>query len=415
MIHDIMPGTEERLSEKMTAGYVGFDPTASSLQIGNLAAIMLLVHFQRAGHKPIALVGGATGMIGDPSGKSEERKLLSMDEIQSNLEHFKSQLMKFLDFGGGPNPAEIVNNHDWMSPMGVLDFLRDVGKHLTVNYMLAKDSVQKRLESGLSFTEFSYQLLQGYDFYWLYKNKACVFQMGGADQWGNITAGCELIRRKAAGDAFALTCPLITKADGTKFGKSAAGEKIWLDPSMTSPYKFYQFWLNVSDDEALRYIKIFTLLSHEEIEAIRRRHLAAPHDRPLQKELAREITVRVHSEEQYRMAVQASGILFGEGTPEALKAFSESDLLIVFEEVPRFVVAKSEVEAGIPIVDFLSVKTSVFPSKGEARRMLQGGGVFINKEKVGDPGYSITPEALLRNRYIVVQKGKKNYYLVKVE
>jgi tyrosyl-tRNA synthetase len=415
MIHDIMPGTEERLMEKMTAGYIGFDPTAASLQIGNLAAIMLLVHFQHAGHKPIALIGGATGMIGDPSGKSEERKLLSPDEIKNNLEHFKIQLTKFLDFGEGVSAAEIVNNYDWVSGMGVLDFLREVGKHLTVNYMMAKDSVQKRLESGLSFTEFSYQLLQGYDFFWLYKNKSCVFQMGGADQWGNITAGCELIRRKVAGEAFALTCPLITKADGTKFGKSEAGKKIWLDPSMTSPYKFYQFWLNVADDDALRFIKVFTMHSKEEIEAIAEQHLAAPHDRPLQKALAKDITIRVHSEAQYRMAVAASGILFGEGTPETLKTLSENDLLIVFEEVPRFTIAKTEMEAGVPIIDFLAVKTSIFPSKGEARRMLQGGGIFINKEKVSDPDRTLTTAALLSNRYIVVQKGKKNYYLVMVE
>ncbi len=412
MIHDIMPGTEERLAEKTAVGYVGFDPTASSLQIGNLAAIMLLVHFQRAGHKPIALVGGATGMIGDPSGKSAERNLLSVEEIRGNLEHFKVQLAKFLEFGSGSNAAEIVNNFDWTSGLGLLDFLRDIGKHLTVNYMMAKDSVHKRLESGLSFTEFSYQLLQGFDFLWLYKNKSCVLQMGGADQWGNITAGCELIRRKVGGEAFALTCPLLTKADGTKFGKSEAGEKIWLDPAMTSPYKFYQFWLNVGDDEALRYLKVFTVLSQEEIEAIRARHLAAPHDRPLQKALAKDITTRVHSGADCQTAMEASALLFGEGTSEALKRLSEKDLLNVFEAVPHFTIARTELENGVPLIDFLAVKTAIFSSKGEAKRMLMGGGVCINKERVSDPASAVTTGALLQGRYVVVQKGKKNYYLV---
>jgi tyrosyl-tRNA synthetase len=414
MIQDIVPGTEERLNAEMAAGYVGFDPTAASLQIGNLVAIMLLVHFQSAGHKPIALIGGATGMIGDPSGKNAERNLLSTDEIAGNAEHIREQLAKFIDFGKGPNAAEIVNNFDWMNGMGVLDFLRDVGKHLTVNYMMAKDSVQKRLESGLSFTEFSYQLLQGYDFLWLYRNKSCVFQMGGADQWGNITAGCELIRRKAGGEAFALTCPLLTKADGTKFGKSEAGEKIWLDPAMTSPYTFYQFWLNVADEEALRYMKVFTLLSQEEIDAIRASHLAAPHERALQKALARDITTRVHSEADCRAAMDASSILFGEGTAEALKRLPENDLLAVFEAVPHFTVARSELETGVPLIDLLAMKTSIFASKGEAKRMLAGGGVFVNKEKVSDPAQALTTAALLKDRYIVVQKGKKNYYFVTV-
>jgi tyrosyl-tRNA synthetase len=414
MIHDIMPGTEENLMERVTTGYIGFDPTAASLQIGNLAAIMMLVHFQRSGHKPIALVGGATGMIGDPSGKSEERNLMSPDEITSNLERFKVQLSKFLEFGQRPNSAEIVNNYDWVSGMSLLDFLRDIGKHLTVNYMLAKDSVQKRLQTGLSFTEFSYQLLQGYDFLWLFKNKSCVFQMGGADQWGNITAGCELIRRITGGAAFALTCPLLTKADGTKFGKSEAGEKIWLDPSMTSPYKFYQFWLNVTDDDALKYLKVFTLQSKDEIEATYCLHLAAPHDRPLQKALAKDITTRVHSEADCAMAIEASALLFGGGTAEALRAFSEKDLLAVFEGVPQFTVDRADLESGIPLIDLLAIKTTIFPSKGEAKRMLIGGGVFINKEKVSDPALAIGADRLLNSRYMVVQKGKKNYYLLKV-
>ena len=415
MVHDVMPGTDIRLKEKPVVGYVGFDPTASSLQIGNLVAIMLLVQFQRAGHKPLALIGGATGMIGDPSGKSEERNLLSLDEIRNNLECFKVQLSKFLDFGTGPIAAEIVNNFDWFKDIGVLDFLRDVGKHLTVNYMLAKDSVQNRLESGLSFTEFSYQLLQGYDFYWLYKNKNCVFQMGGSDQWGNITAGCELIRRKAAGNAFALTCPLLTKADGTKFGKSEAGEKLWLNPSMTSPYRFYQFWLNSADDDALRYLKVFTVKSQEEIDAVRQEHLAAPHQRALQKALAKDITIRVHSEAEFKTAFEASSLLFGDGTAEGLKALSEDDLLGVFEGVPQFTLAKTDLDRGVPLLDMLAISTAIFPSKGEARRMVASGGVFINKERITDPALCITSQRLLNNRYLVVQKGKKNYYLIMAE
>ena len=415
MIHDIMPGTEELLQQRKVTGYVGFDPTAASLQIGNLVAIMLLVQFQRAGHMPIALVGGATGMIGDPSGKSEERNLLSVDEIRFNLECFKKQLSKFLDFSSGSNRAIIVNNYDWFKDVQFLDFLRDAGKHLTVNYMIAKDSVKSRLESGISFTEFSYQLLQAYDFYWLYKNNDCVLQMGGSDQWGNITAGCELIRRKDGAEAFALTCPLLTKSDGTKFGKSAAGEKIWLDPAMTSPYRFYQFWLNCADDDARRFIRIFTLLSREEIEGICRQHDAAPHERPLQKALARDITVRVHSEADWRTAVESSSVLFGEGTTEALKKLSEQDLLSMFEGVPQVSIAKSELEGGANIVDFLSVKTSILASKGEAKRLIQNGGVSVNKMKVADAAFSVTSDLLLNGKYILVQKGKKNYVLVKAE
>ena len=414
MVHDIMPGTRERLLTGPCAGYVGFDPTAPSLQIGNFATIMLLVHFQRAGHKPIALVGGATGMIGDPSGKSEERKLLSPEEIDFNLGRFKVQLSKFLDFEGGPAGAEIVNNYDWFKDMGFLEFLRDAGKHLSVNYMLAKDSVQSRLTTGISFTEFSYQLLQGYDFYWLYKNLGCAIQMGGSDQWGNITAGCELIRRKAQGSAFALTTPLITKADGTKFGKSEAGEKIWLDPAMTSPYKFYQFWLNVSDDEALKYLKVFSILSSEEIEGLRISHESAPHERALQKALAKEVTVRVHSEVDYLTAVESSRILFGDGTTEGLKKIPENDLLSMFEGVPQFTLAKSDIERGISVIELLADKTAIIASKGEAKRLIQNGGVFINKTKVTEDSNVVGVADLIGGRYIVVQKGKKNYYLVKV-
>jgi tyrosyl-tRNA synthetase len=414
MIHDMMPGTAEMLAKPGATGYVGFDPTASSLQLGNFVPIMLLVHFQRAGHKPLALIGGATGMIGDPSGKSEERNLLSLDEIQHNLECFRKQLTKFLDFSG-PGAAEIVNNHDWFKNVRFLEFLRDVGKHLTVNYMIAKDSVQSRLESGISFTEFSYQLLQAYDFYWLYTNKNCALQMGGSDQWGNITAGCELVRRKAGGEAFALTCPLLTKADGTKFGKSAAGEKIWLDPTMTSPYRFYQFWLNTTDEDARRFIKFFTLLTQEEINAIVAQHDAAPHTRTLQKALAKDVTIRVHSASDWEAAVEASSILFGEGTTDALKKVSETDLLTMFEGVPQATIAKTELEAGINIVDLLTSKCTIVPSKGEAKRLIQNNGIFINKEKVADANAVVKTDSLLNGKYILAQKGKKNYVLIKAE
>jgi tyrosyl-tRNA synthetase len=414
MIHDVMPGTEEQLLKEMTAAYIGYDPTSDSLHIGNLASIMMLVHFQRAGHKPIVLVGGATGMVGDPSGKSEERNLLDENVLRHNQECIQKQLEKFLDFSKPGNPAEMVNNYDWTKEFGFLQFLREVGKHLTVNYMMAKDSVKNRMESGsgISFTEFSYQLLQGYDFCWLYEHKNCKLQMGGSDQWGNIVTGTELIRRKLGGEAFALTCPLITKADGGKFGKTESGN-IWLDPKKTSPYKFYQFWLNTSDEDAAEYIRKFTLLSQAEIGEAISQHAEAPHMRALQKLLAKDITIRVHSEEEYFSAVEASEILFGKGTTESLKKLSEDTLLSVFEGVPQSEVAKSEIVNKINVVDFLSGTTQIFPSKGEARRMLKEGGVAINKQKATED-FEINESLLLNNKYLLVQKGKKNYYLVKV-
>jgi len=418
MIHDMTPGTGEQLSKEITKGYVGFDPTADSLHIGNLMPVMLLVHLQRSGHKPIVLVGGATGRVGDPSGKTEERQLLSVEAINHNLESQKKQLMKFLDFESGENNAEVVNNYDWFENYRFLDFIRDVGKHITVNYMLAKDSVKKRLETGMSFTEFSYQLVQGYDFYWLYANKGCKLQLGGSDQWGNIVTGTELIRRKyfdegkGEAEAFALTCPLITRSDGSKFGKSEGGN-VWLDPERTSPYKFYQYWLNVSDEDAVKLIKYFTLLNKEEIEDLNRRHEEAPHLRTLQKALARDVTIRVHSRDDFEMAVEASNILFGKGTTDSLKQLSESFLLSVFEGVPQFEVPKSAVEKGTGIIDFVSELTGIFGSKGEARRMLKDNGVAVNKVKVGED-YTIKSNDLLRNKYILLQKGKKNYFLVKV-
>jgi tyrosyl-tRNA synthetase len=417
MIHDMTPGTEEQLQKEMTSGYIGFDPTADSLHIGNLVPVMLLVHLQRCGHKPVVLVGGATGMVGDPSGKTEERQLLSIDQIRYNLVCQKKQLVKFLNFTEGENKAELVNNFDWFEQYSFLDFIRDIGKHITVNYMLAKDSVKKRLESGMSFTEFSYQLVQGYDFYWLYRNKGCKLQLGGSDQWGNIVTGTELIRRKYSADgegeavAFALTCPLITKADGTKFGKSEGGN-VWLDAQKTSPYKFYQYWLNASDEDAEKWIRYFTLLSHEEIDDLTRQHKEAPHLRILQKALAKDVTVRVHSSEDYRQALEASEILFGKGTTETLKRLGEDVLLSVFEGVPQSEISRTDIEHGIPIVDFLTEKTNIFPSKGEARRMLKDNGVAVNKEKAKEE-YQITTGDLLNNKYILVQKGKKNYFLVK--
>ncbi len=419
MIHTMMPGTDEQLRKEMTTAYLGIDPTADSLHIGHLCGVMMLRHFQRCGHKPIALVGGATGMIGDPSGKSAERNLLDEATLRHNQEAIKAQLARFLDFESNqPNRAELVNNYDWMKDVSFLDFAREVGKHITVNYMMAKDSVQKRLNGeardGLSFTEFTYQLLQGFDFYHLYMTKNCRLQLGGSDQWGNITTGYELVRRKAGGEVFALTCPLITKADGGKFGKTESGN-IWLDARYTSPYKFYQFWLNVSDADAEKYLKIFTFLTKEEIEALAAEHAQNPGARPLQKRLAREVTVMVHGEDNYNAAVEASAILFSNEAREALMRLDEGTLLDIFEGVPSFSVAKADVEAGIPLLEFLVTSTKVFPSKGEARKMVQGNGVSINKEKVTDPNLNVDASMLIAGRYILVQRGKKNYYLVTVD
>lgn len=414
MLHDCIPGTEELLGKEMVSGYIGFDPTSDSLGVGNLVQIMTLLHFQNCGHKPIALVGGATGMVGDPSGKSQERNLLDEETLTHNLNSQKKQLEKFLNFDCGANSAEIVNNYDWFKGISFLDFIRDTGKHISVNYMLAKDSVKNRLENGMSFTEFSYQLVQGFDFYYLWKNKGVKLQMGGSDQWGNIVTGTELIRRKASGEAYALTTPLIKKADGTKFGKTESGN-IWLDRTKTSPYKFYQFWLNASDEDVKNYIRIFSLLSKEEIERLEVEHAAAPNLRVLQKTLAKEITIRVHSEKDYNAAVEASEILFGKGTSDSLKKVSQEDFLSVFEGVPQFNIAKSDLTSGINIVDFLAEKTKIFPSKGEARKMIQGGGVFINKNKIENSELLISANDLINNQYILAQKGKKNYFLVKAE
>ena len=417
MIHDMMPGLEEQLKKEVTTAYLGIDPTADSLHIGHLVGVMLLKHFQVSGHKPIALVGGATGMIGDPSGKSQERNLLDEPTLRHNQECLKKQLSKFLDFESDvPNAAEMVNNYDWMIKFGFLEFIRDIGKHITVNYMMAKDSVKKRLDpesgvAGMSFTEFTYQLVQGTDFLHLYETKNCKLQMGGSDQWGNITTGTELIRRKAGGEAFALTCPLIKKADGTKFGKTEEGN-VWLDPDRTSPYKFYQFWLNTSDEDAEKYIKIFTLLSREEIDTLVVQHREAPHLRLLQKKLAEEITVMVHSRKDYEMAVSASEILFGKGTADELKNLDEKTFLAVFEGVPQFTVSKSEIENGINVIELLAGKTAVFESKGELRRTIQGNGLSINKEKIMDADLMIDSSFLISEKYILAQKGKKNYSLI---
>ncbi len=416
MVHDMMPGTEECLQQGMTSAYVGIDPTADSLHIGHLVGVMMLRHFQRAGHRPIALVGGATGMIGDPSMKSAERNLLDEDTLRHNQEGIQKQLAKFLDFDSdAPNAAKLVNNYDWMKDYTFLNFIRDIGKHITVNYMMAKDSVKKRLSAdsnvGMSFTEFSYQLLQGYDFMYLYQHENCKLQMGGSDQWGNITTGTELIRRELNREAYALTCPLITKADGGKFGKTETGN-VWLAPNYTSPYKFYQFWLNVSDADAAKYIKIFTALSRKEIGALEQEQAAAPHLRPLQKRLAQEITTMVHSAEDYEMAVEASHILFGQATSETLKKIDEATLLSVFEGVPQFEISRDELAAGIKAVDLCTEKAAVFPSKGEMRKMVQNGGVSINKEKLDEFDATIDAGALLNGKYLLVQRGKKNYFLL---
>lgn len=417
MIQDIMPGTEEKLMEGPTGAYVGIDPTADSLHIGHLVSVMILKHFQNCGHKPFALIGGATGMIGDPSMKSQERNLLDEETLAHNVACIRKQLSRFLDFeSDAPNRAELVNNYDWMKGYSFLEFTRDIGKHITVNYMMSKDSVKKRLSSesreGMSFTEFTYQLLQGYDFLWLYENRGCTLQMGGADQWGNITTGSELIRRILGKEAYALTCPLITKADGGKFGKTEKGN-IWLDPERTSPYQFYQFWLNVSDDDAVKYIKIFTMLSKEEIESASAAHSEAPHQRILQKLLAKEITIMVHGQEEYEKAVSASDILFGNATSDSLKALDERTFLQVFDGVPMFGLDADKLP--LNIIDLLSVETAVFPSKGECRKMIQGGGVSINKDKVADINAVVGQESLIEGKYILAQRGKKNYYLINVK
>jgi len=419
MIHDMMPGTKEQLDKELTSAYVGIDPTADSLHIGHLVSVMMLKHFQIAGHKPIALVGGATGMIGDPSGKSQERNLLDEPTLRHNQECIKKQLSRFLDFeSDAPNAAEMVNNYDWMKDFSFLNFIRDIGKHITVNYMMSKDSVKKRLDSdsgaGMSFTEFTYQLVQGTDFLHLYQEKNTKLQMGGSDQWGNITTGTELIRRKTGGEAFALTCPLIKKADGTKFGKTESGN-VWLDRKLTSPYKFYQFWLNTSDEDAERYIKIFTLLSQDEVEELIEKHAEAPHLRLLQKRLAEEVTVMVHSREDYDLAVEASQILFGQGTAELLNKLDEETFLSVFDGVPQFKLSAKELGEGIKVVDLLAEKAMVFPSKGELRRTIQGNGLCINKDKVTDAELLVNSGFLIGNKYILIQKGKKNYFLLIAE
>ncbi len=411
MIHDMMPGTAEQLNKEMTTAYVGIDPTAGSLHIGHLVSVMLLKHLQRAGHKPVVLVGGATGMIGDPSGKAEERNLLDVETLRYNQEAIKKQLTRFLDFTTGENRAELVNNYDWMKEFSFLEFIRDVGKHITVSYMMAKDSVKKRLGTGLSFTEFSYQLVQGYDFLHLFQEKNCRLQMGGSDQWGNIVTGTELIRRKTGGEAFALTCPLITKSDGSKFGKTEEGN-VWLDRKLTSPYRFYQFWLNVSDDDAEKYLKIFTLLTPGEISEAVKKHSVAPHERLLQKLLAREVTVMVHSAEDYEAAVEASQVLFGKGTAETLSRLDEGSFLDLFEGVPNYSVELTLVDSPYPLSELVTADTGIFSSKGEYRRLVQGGGLGINKEKVADPDMTIDRTRLIKDKYLLVQKGKKNYFLI---
>lgn len=419
MLHDIMPGTEDMLKKECITAYVGIDPTADSLHIGHLCSVMMLKHFQRCGHKPIVLVGGATGMIGDPSGKSDERNLLDEDTLRHNQEAIRLQLQKFLDFGDdAPNAAELVNNYDWMKDVTFLDFARNIGKHITVNYMMSKDSVKRRLNgefsAGMSFTEFTYQLLQGFDFLHLYRTKNCKLQMGGSDQWGNITTGTELIRRIEQSEAFALTCPLITKADGTKFGKTETGN-IWLSAEYTSPYKFYQFWLNTADEDAERYIKIFTELPHDEIAALVAEHKNAPHERRLQRRLAEEVTVMVHSREALQMAVEASAILFGNATKEMLSRIDEQTLLSLFEGVPRFTIDRGLLQSGVQPLTLLAELTNIFPSKGEARKTIQANGLSLNKEKLTDIDRLIGLDSLIGDKYLIVQKGKKNYYCIIVE
>lgn len=416
MIHDVMPGTEEMLNEGTTTGYIGFDPTADSLHIGHLVQVMTLVHFQRSGHKPIALIGGATGMVGDPSGKSQERNLLSREQIEENLSGIRAQLEKFLDFSTGPFAAEITNNYDWFKSLTFLDFIRDVGKHITVNYMMSKDSVKRRLDresgEGMSFTEFSYQLVQGYDFYWLYKNRNCRIQLGGSDQWGNIVTGTELIRRKDGGEAFAATTPLITKADGSKFGKTEGGN-VWLDKRRTSPYKFYQYWINAADEDAGKYLRIFTLLSQSEIEQIEKQHAQTPHLRLIQKTLAREITLRVHGPEDLTAAERASSILFGSWVESDLKALTAAEVEEIFEGVPQAEISRSELQNGIDMVSLLAAKTSLLPSNGEARRALAENAVSLNKQKVEVDRMATTTD-LIADRYLLLQRGKKQYFLIRV-
>ncbi len=416
LLHDIMPGTEEELAKGMTAGYIGFDPTADSLHVGSLLQILTLVRFQQAGHKPYALVGGATGMVGDPSGKSQERNLLSEDILDKNLKGIQSQLERFLDFDCGANSAEIVNNFDWFKNYSFLDFIRDAGKHITVNYMMSKDSVKKRLESevGMSFTEFSYQLIQGFDFYYLWKHKNCVLQMGGSDQWGNIVTGTEFIRRKDGGKAFALTSPLIKKADGTKFGKTEGGN-VWLDAKKTSPYQFYQFWLNASDDDAVNYIKIFTFLNQEEVEGLVAEHQVSPHLRLLQKALAKDLTQRVHGADALETALKTTDFLFGNGSINFLNEMDEEGVLQVFEGISQFTVSKDEFAMAYDVLTLLADKTSIFPSKGEAKKMIVGGGVSFNREKLSSTDLTVDKLQLINNQFLVVQKGKKNYFLVIVK
>lgn len=413
MVHDIMPGTEEALNKKVSAGYIGFDPTADSLHVGHLVQIMTLVHFQRAGHKPFALVGGATGMVGDPSGKSKERNLLDAETLNHNVACVKGQLEKFLDFNCGENAAEMVNNFDWFKEMSFLDFIRDVGKHISISYMMAKDSVKSRLETGLSFTEFSYQLVQGYDFYYLNQHKNCIVQLGGSDQWGNIVTGTELIRRKAGGEAYAVTTPLIKKADGTKFGKTESGS-VWLDPERTSPYEFYQFWLNASDADAGNYVRIFTLLSKEQIEALESVHNEAPHLRQLQKAIAEDITRRVHGEEALHTAIAASNILFGKSTADDLKKLSEKDFFAIFDGVPQATLLREEFAQGISIVDALCGKTGFLSSNSEAKRELKSNAIAVNKEKVGED-FVLTTAHLINSKYALIGKGKKTNYILVVE